>query len=174
MDQGGSGGPTIASKAAIQQLEEQLTALRDETLGQLALLQTDQPGARERVADAVHDISTGPGVRGSGVAQWESPEAELRKAAGLGGIVAGVGMIAGPLGLALGTIAGSALTGVVQLMQRRARAKKVRNEVIKLVAEAHALQVDAMRHWTAEVQRDVTTRVQATAAAYERVLRAGD
>ena len=83
-------------------------------------------------------------------------------------------MIAGPLGLALGTIAGSALTGVVQLMQRRARAKKVRNEVIKLVAEAHALQVDAMRHWTAEVQRDVTTRVQATAAAYERVLRAGD
>ena len=40
MDQGGSGGPTIASKAAIQQLEEQLTALRDETLGQLALLQT--------------------------------------------------------------------------------------------------------------------------------------
>lgn len=118
-------------------------------------------------------IRTGLGLATSDDTGRESEGQEARRALGVGSVFAGVGIVAGPLGLALGTVVGSTVTGVTQLIKRRARAKAVRDQVLEQVSKAQEAQVTSMRAWVLEIQGQVSMRVQSSAAAYERMIRGG-
>ncbi len=161
----------VQVQRSLEELEVELSALRDRTLRELTLHTGGSEGSRERVVEEFRSVHAGAGLVEGSEPDWETPGAEARRAVGVGSVFAGVGIIAGPLGFALGSVVGTAVTSVAQLIKRKARAKAVRDHVVKHVSEAHARQVNDMRHWALEIQRQVSMRVQASANAYERVIR---
>ncbi len=161
------------TNGSLEGLERDLSALRDRALGELSVRSGAGAAERERVFEEPMAIQAGQGLVTGGDSGWESEAQEARRAVGLGSVFAGVGIIAGPLGLALGTIVGSTVSSVTQLVKRRGRAKAVRDQVIQQVAAAQEAQVKDMRAWALELQRQVSMKVQASAAAYERVIRGG-